>query len=149
VAILEISPREGEHTLREEDILEIIAQQGPSIVLVLFSGVQYYTGQYFPIENITRKAKEQASICLSCVRFYSFADIQLLRDVSAAGIWHMPSETFRCPCMTGTWTLLSGALTNISTLAQVALLGYLFMRNGTTSNVQSQRFTFFVCSIYP
>ncbi|KAG6911458.1 hypothetical protein DXG01_014532 [Tephrocybe rancida] len=62
-AILEVSPREGEYTLREEDILEIIAKEGASIALVLFSGVQYYTGQWFPMESITRKAKEQGCIC--------------------------------------------------------------------------------------
>jgi len=57
--IREVSPREGEYTLREEDILEIIENEGPSIALVLFSGVQYYTGQWFPMKTITRKAKEQ------------------------------------------------------------------------------------------
>lgn len=58
-AILELSPREGEYTLREEDILKTLDEQGLSIALVLFSGVQYYTGQWFPIKSITRKAKEQ------------------------------------------------------------------------------------------
>ncbi|KAG6818191.1 hypothetical protein H0H87_000096 [Tephrocybe sp. NHM501043] len=62
-AIMEVSPREGEYTLREEDILEIIAKEGASIALVLFSGLQYYTGQWFPMESITRKAKEQGCIC--------------------------------------------------------------------------------------
>lgn len=60
-AILELSPREGEYTLREEDILKALDEQGSSIALVLFSGVQYYTGQWFPMESITRKAKQQAS----------------------------------------------------------------------------------------
>jgi kynureninase len=59
--ILELSPREGEFTLREKDILKTINEQGSSIALVLFSGVQYYTGQLFPMESITKKAKEQAS----------------------------------------------------------------------------------------
>ena len=58
-AIIEVAPREGEYALREEDILEIISKEGSSIALVLFSGVQYYTGQWFPVEAITRKAKEQ------------------------------------------------------------------------------------------
>ncbi|KAL0947012.1 hypothetical protein HGRIS_013156 [Hohenbuehelia grisea] len=62
-AVIEVSPREGEYALREEDILEIIAKEGPSIAVVLFSGVQYYTGQWFPMESITRKAKEQGCIC--------------------------------------------------------------------------------------
>ncbi|KAF5357856.1 hypothetical protein D9756_001651 [Leucocoprinus leucothites] len=59
-AILELNPREGEYTLREEDILKTLQEQGSSIALVLFSGVQYYTGQWFPMELITKKAKEQA-----------------------------------------------------------------------------------------
>ncbi|KAF9456784.1 pyridoxal phosphate-dependent transferase [Collybia nuda] len=62
-AILEISPRQGEYVLREEDILETIAREGSSIALVLFSGVQYYTGQWFPMQKITAKAKEQGCIC--------------------------------------------------------------------------------------
>ncbi|KIL69663.1 hypothetical protein M378DRAFT_184072 [Amanita muscaria Koide BX008] len=62
-AILAISPREGEATLREEDILDIIEKEGKSIALVLFSGVQYYTGQLFPIESITKAAVSQGCIC--------------------------------------------------------------------------------------
>ncbi|KAF8078037.1 pyridoxal phosphate-dependent transferase [Lyophyllum atratum] len=42
---------------------EIIENEGSSIALVIFSGVQYYTGQWFPMEIITRKAKEQGCIC--------------------------------------------------------------------------------------
>lgn len=63
-AIREISPREGEYTLREEDILEVIEKEGPTIAIVLFSGVQYYTGQWFPMKSITQKAKEMASVFL-------------------------------------------------------------------------------------
>jgi len=62
-AIREISPREGEYTLREEDILEVIEKEGSTIALVLFSGIQYYTGQWFPMESITQKAKEMGCIC--------------------------------------------------------------------------------------
>ncbi|KII88612.1 hypothetical protein PLICRDRAFT_54440 [Plicaturopsis crispa FD-325 SS-3] len=62
-AVLELSPREGEYTLREEDILDAIAKEGPSIALVLFSGVQYYTGQWFPMASITQAAKAQGCIC--------------------------------------------------------------------------------------
>ncbi len=61
-AILEMQPRDGEYTLREEDILATIANEGQTIALVLFSGVQYYTGQWFPMQSITRKAKEQVNL---------------------------------------------------------------------------------------
>lgn len=56
--MIEVSPRDGEYTLREEDILRILDEQGTSIALVIFSGVQYYTGQLFPMKSITKKAKE-------------------------------------------------------------------------------------------
>ncbi|KAI5122068.1 hypothetical protein M0805_006051 [Coniferiporia weirii] len=62
-AILALSPRPGEYTLREEDILQTIAREGSTIALVLFSGVQYYTGQWFPMENITKAAKAHGCIC--------------------------------------------------------------------------------------
>jgi kynureninase len=61
-AVLELSPRQGEFCLREADILKIIKEEGPSIAVVLFSGVQYYTGQLFPMEAITQHA--QAQVCL-------------------------------------------------------------------------------------
>jgi kynureninase len=46
-------PRPGETCLRTEDILAKIEEEGDSIAVVLFSGVQYYTGQYFDIKQIT------------------------------------------------------------------------------------------------
>jgi kynureninase len=61
-AIIELSPREGEYFLRPDDILDTVAREGTSIALVLFSGVQYYTGQLFPMESITREAKKQVRV---------------------------------------------------------------------------------------
>lgn len=55
-AIVEVSPREGEYTLRTEDIVTAIEKHGDSIALVLFGGVNYYTGQCFDMETITRVA---------------------------------------------------------------------------------------------
>ncbi|KAK7014930.1 kynureninase [Favolaschia claudopus] len=62
-AVLEMSPRSGEYTLREEDILTMIEREGSSIALVIFAGVQYYTGQWFPMQSITRAAQAQGCIC--------------------------------------------------------------------------------------
>jgi len=61
-AIIAMSPREGEYTLREEDILDVIAKEGPSIALVIFSGVQYYTGQLFDMQKITHAGKHAGCI---------------------------------------------------------------------------------------
>jgi kynureninase len=57
-AVIELIPREGEHTLRTEDILKAIEDNASELALVFFSGVQYYTGQYFNIPEITKKAHE-------------------------------------------------------------------------------------------
>ncbi|XP_053554241.1 kynureninase isoform X2 [Bombina bombina] len=52
-AMILVQPRKGEETLRTEDILSIIEKDGDSIALILFSGVQYYTGQLFDMPKIT------------------------------------------------------------------------------------------------
>uniref|UniRef100_A0A8C5XMZ6 Kynureninase n=1 Tax=Microcebus murinus TaxID=30608 RepID=A0A8C5XMZ6_MICMU len=44
----------GEETLRIEDILEVIEKEGDSIAVVLFSGLHFYTGQFFNIPAITK-----------------------------------------------------------------------------------------------
>ncbi|XP_023370807.1 kynureninase [Otolemur garnettii] len=49
-----IKPREGEETLRTEDILEVIEKEGDSVAVILFSGLQFYTGQLFNIPAITK-----------------------------------------------------------------------------------------------
>ena len=57
-AIVEVFPRAGENTLRTEDILEAIHTHRNELALVLFGGLQYYTGQVFDMEAITRAGQE-------------------------------------------------------------------------------------------
>ena len=60
--LIEIGPREGEDHLRLDDILECIQKNAAETALVLLPGVQYYTGQVFDLEAITRAAQ-----ALGCV----------------------------------------------------------------------------------
>jgi len=62
-AVIEIHPREGENSLRTEDILKTIEAHKDELALVMFSGVQYYTGQVFNIEKICAKAHEVGAFC--------------------------------------------------------------------------------------
>lgn len=60
--IIELKPRTGEHHLRHEDILQAIEHNKHELAMVFFSGVQYYTGQAFNIEEITAKTHECGAI---------------------------------------------------------------------------------------
>jgi kynureninase len=56
VAIVEVAPREGEKLLRTEDIVTAIDQHGDTLAVVLFGGINYYTGQFFDMAAITKAA---------------------------------------------------------------------------------------------
>lgn len=55
-AIIEIVPRKGEDILRTEDIVDAIRNNADELALVLFGGINYYTGQFFDMEAITKAA---------------------------------------------------------------------------------------------
>ncbi len=57
-AIIEVHPKEGTEIVSTDDILATIEQHKDSIALVLFSGVNYYTGQVFDIKAITEAAHQ-------------------------------------------------------------------------------------------
>ena len=51
-------PREGEFTVRQEDIEATLEKHGEQVTLVLFAGVNFFTGQLFDIQNITAAAQK-------------------------------------------------------------------------------------------
>jgi kynureninase len=61
-AVVRIRPRAGSPGITTAEIGELLAREGDSIAVVLLPGVQYYTGQAFEIEAITRLA--HASGCV-------------------------------------------------------------------------------------
>lgn len=52
--LIELEPREGEDTLRTEDILDLIKNKGQEIALIMIGGLNYYTGQAYDMERITQ-----------------------------------------------------------------------------------------------
>jgi len=61
-AIIEVLPRVGEYTLRTEDILQKINDHADELALVLFGGINYFTGQLFNMEAITKAGHEAGAI---------------------------------------------------------------------------------------
>lgn len=61
-AIIEIGPRAGEHLINDQDILDAIKNHGSEIALVMIGGVNYYTGQLFDMESITRAGHEAGAL---------------------------------------------------------------------------------------
>jgi kynureninase len=55
-ALLVASPRSGEHTLRTDDVIELIDRHRAEIALLLMDGVNYYTGEFIDIPAITAAA---------------------------------------------------------------------------------------------
>jgi kynureninase len=55
--IVEVAPRKGEHIIRIEDILQLIEANKNEVALVLFSGINYYSGQLFDMPVITKAAQ--------------------------------------------------------------------------------------------
>ena len=50
-------------TLRKEDILAAITEHADSLALVMMGGVNYYSGQFFPLAEITEAAHAVGAFC--------------------------------------------------------------------------------------
>ncbi|MBA3704494.1 MAG: kynureninase [Bacteroidetes bacterium] len=61
-AIVEVAPRKGEHSIRHEDILEVIEQNKDTLALVLFGGINYYNGQVFDMKGITEAGHKAGAV---------------------------------------------------------------------------------------
>lgn len=61
--IIEVHPREGEHSLHTDDIIATIQQHGNSVALVLFGGVNYYTGQVLDMPAICKASHDVGAYC--------------------------------------------------------------------------------------
>src|SRR5690606_2126034 len=61
-AIIEVHPRKGEHTIREEDIEKTIIEHKDTLALVFWGGVNYYTGQLFDMNRIAKAARAQGAV---------------------------------------------------------------------------------------
>ncbi len=86
--LIELKPRYGEHTLRTEDILQSINDHASQVALVIFGGVQYYTGQFFNIKKIT-EAGHQAGAYVGFDLAHAIGNVplNLHRDGVDFAVW--------------------------------------------------------------
>jgi kynureninase len=60
--LVRLSPSNGKDWIDTADIARVLEREGESIALVLLPGLQYYTGQAFEIEAITRLAQARGCV---------------------------------------------------------------------------------------
>ena len=60
--VIELNPRNGEDSLRTEDIIQTIDSCREELSMVLMGGVNYYTGQAFDLKTITESAHSVGAI---------------------------------------------------------------------------------------
>jgi kynureninase len=121
--LIELTPREGEATLRTEDILQTIEKEGDSIALILLGGVNYYTGQAFEMQRITEAGHKAGAVVgfdlahaagnleLQChdwdVDFAAWCSYKYLNAgpgaVAGAFIHERHSKSFDLPRFAGWW----------------------------------------------
>jgi kynureninase len=62
-SLIEVSARNEEYVVRNEDIISAIKEHGHEVALVLIGGVNYFTGQVFDMQSITAAAHEVGAVC--------------------------------------------------------------------------------------
>ena len=61
-ALVLASPRKGEFTVRNEEILDLIEKHGDQLAVVMIAGVNFFTGQLFDIPTITKTAQRRGIV---------------------------------------------------------------------------------------
>lgn len=61
-AMLMVGPDEGSYEVSTEKILSVIDEHASTTALILLPGIQYYTGQFFDMETITKYAQSKGLI---------------------------------------------------------------------------------------
>jgi kynureninase len=61
-SLIELTARQGESCIRDEDITELIEREGESVALILLGGVNYATGQVFDMAEITKLGHKKGCV---------------------------------------------------------------------------------------
>lgn len=61
-SLIELTPRDGESCMRDQDVESLIEREGDSIALILLGGVNYATGQVFDMAEITKAGHRKGCV---------------------------------------------------------------------------------------
>lgn len=77
-SLVGLKPRDGERTLRTEDVLDVLEREAATgeLGLIMLGDVQYLTGQMFDVPTITKRAR-QLGIVVGWDLAHAFANVPL------------------------------------------------------------------------
>src|SRR5437879_2746912 len=61
-ALILVSPRKGEFTVRTDDIVDLIEKNGDQLAVIIIAGVNFFTGHLFDIPTITKTAQKHGIV---------------------------------------------------------------------------------------
>lgn len=86
--LIELTPRDGESTLRTEDIVETIDREGDGVALIMLGGVNYYTGQAFDMGAITAAGHRHGCVVgFDCAHAAGNLELKLHDDNVDFAVW--------------------------------------------------------------
>ena len=88
--LVELKPRQGEVTLRTEDIISEIQRRGDEVCMICIGAVQYYTGQFFNVKDITEAVHQVGGIAIwDCAHAVGAVELKLHS-------WQVDAAVFCC-----------------------------------------------------
>ncbi|MEQ8844515.1 MAG: kynureninase [Phycisphaerales bacterium] len=86
--MIRLRPREGEQTLRTDDVVGAIEDAGDTLALVMLAGVQYRTGQWFDMPTITEAGhRAGAKVGWDCAHAAGNVPLQLHDCGADFAVW--------------------------------------------------------------
>lgn len=61
-ALILARPRKGEFTIRTDDIVDLVEKHADQLAVVMFAGVNFFTGQLFDIKRVTAAARARGIV---------------------------------------------------------------------------------------
>jgi kynureninase len=81
-------PRTGEHTPRMEDLEQLLSEIGDQVALIMVGAVNYYTGQFFDLKQITTLGHQYGCMVgFDCAHGAGNVDLQLHDSGADFAVW--------------------------------------------------------------